>query len=88
MILQNQDDLGFINDLDNGVHFYPEWTNRNGDIWIKAIEAIDFIHLINSSVQSEIDGELRTFLNKLNVDDNTVLELVYLKKDTDDRTKK
>ena len=88
MILHNQDDLGFSNDIDNGSNFYPEWTNRNGNIWIKAIEAIDFIHLNNSSVQSEIDGELRAFLNRLQVDDNTVLEIVYLKIDTDDRKKK
>ena len=81
MILQNQDDLGFINDIDNGSHFYPEWTNRSGNIWIRAIEAIDFIHLNSPSVQSKIVGELRTFLNKLQADDNTVLEIVYLKND-------
>jgi len=79
ILLPNKDNLGFSNDIDGGCRFYPEWTNRNGNIWIKAIEAIDFIGLHNSLEKTEIGEELKAFLNNLQMDDNTVLELVYLK---------
>lgn len=80
MVLPDPSNMGFINDLDNGSNFYPEWTNRKGNIWIKAIEAIDFINLHNSLPNKDFDENLKNFLSELQIDDNTVLELVYLKK--------
>ena len=41
MILSDKDNLGFINDIDGGSNFYPEWTNRKGSIWIKSIEQLN-----------------------------------------------
>jgi hypothetical protein len=79
MSLSDQDNLGFINDLDNGINFYPAWTNKEGNIWIKAIEAIDFIKLHNSLSKQDFDGNLKNFLPELQIEDNTVLELVFLK---------
>lgn len=79
MVLHDPYNLGFINDLDNGSNFYPEWTNRKGNIWIKATEAIDFINLHNSLSNKDFDANLKSFLSELQIDDNTVLELVYLK---------
>jgi hypothetical protein len=80
MILSDKDNLGFINDIDGGSNFYPEWTNRKGNIWIKAIEAIDFIKIHNSLQQKVFGEELKHCLTQLQMDDNTVLEIVYLKK--------
>ena len=79
MTLSDPDNLGFINDLDNGINFYPAWTNREGNIWIKAIEAIDFINLHKSLSKQDFDENLSSFLSGLQIDDNTVLEFVYIK---------
>jgi hypothetical protein len=79
MTLSDPDNLGFINDLDNGINFYPSWTTREGNIWINSIEAIDFINLHKSLSKQDFDENLSSFLSGLQIDDNTVLEFVYIK---------
>lgn len=78
---------GFINDLDGGAAFYPNWTNRTGDIWITSDDAINFK---KKNCMEALEGtgvkffqkkvELRKLAEELNDDDNPVLTLVYLKK--------
>jgi hypothetical protein len=79
--------FGFINDLDGGINFFPQYTNRNGDTWIMYQEAIDFMknleaNNINSS--NNLDPvkkrKLRKFVDDLQPDDNPVLMILYLKK--------
>lgn len=78
---------GFINDLDGGADFYPNWTNRTGDIWIISDDAINFRKKNSSEVMEGRDARyppkkeaLRKLAEELNDDDNPVLTLVYLKK--------
>jgi len=78
---------GFINDMDGGADFYPNWTNRNGDIWITSDDAIDFRKKNNPEVLQGREArypskkeELRKLAEGLKDDDNPVLTLVYLKK--------
>ena len=81
------DNLGFINDLDGGINYYPYWTNRTGNIWILYDDAYSFKEkhtekfLASSVVRyPEMKEKLKTFLNNLKQDDNPVLKIVYLKK--------
>lgn len=82
--------VGFINDIDGGVNYYPKWTNRTGDIWIDYDEAIDFKNehsedflSKSNAVYPERKENLIKFLGTLNIDDNPVLKVVYLKKKRD-----
>lgn len=82
-------DKGFINDLDGGDSFYPYYTNRTGDIWIIEEDAFSFKEKISpefldNSVAShpEMKEKLKTFTDNLKQDDNPVLKIVYLKKNT------
>jgi len=78
---------GFINDLDGGSGYFPDCTNRAGDIWIAEEDAFDFKAKHNEEFMSktiaihpEMREKLRTFLIDLKPDDNPVLKIVYLKK--------
>jgi hypothetical protein len=85
--LDNDLDIGFINDLDGGVNYYPKWTNNSGDIWIdwddafnfKKVHNKDFLSISNAAYPDR-KKDLTEFLNYLNEDDNPVLKIVYLKK--------
>ena len=79
--------IGFINDLDGGKNYYPDWNNRRGDIWIAVEDAYSFKEhytnelLSNSDVTRSRNNEmLRVFCDNLEQDDNPVLKIVYLKK--------
>lgn len=87
MVFPKKNDIGFKNDLDGGMPFFPEWTNRKGNTWIQLVDAIDFINghsedSISSSktFQPQMRASLKTFINDLEIDDNPVLKIVYLKK--------
>jgi hypothetical protein len=86
-MLTDKNSFGFINDLDGGANYYPKWTNRAGDIWIVYDDAFDFKKMHNEALLSKSNAvypdrkkDLRQFLNTLNIDDNPVLKVVYLKK--------
>ena len=87
MVFPTKNDVGFKNDLDGGMPFLPEWTNRNGNTWIQLVDVIDFINghsedSLSSSktFQLPMRASLKTFINDLKIDDNPVLKIVYLKK--------
>jgi len=79
--------MGFINDLDGGINFYPYWTNREGNIWIGYEDAFTFIEKHNEEFLSgsvaafpEMKEKLKFYLNGLKPDDNPVLKIVFLKR--------
>jgi hypothetical protein len=82
-----EDQRGLINDLDGGSSFFPEWTNKEGDIWISCNDAIDFKEKQSdeflsksTAIYPEMKEKLRTLIKDLKPDDNPVLRIVYLKK--------
>jgi len=84
---EDPDNPGFINDLDGGENFYPFYTNRAGDIWVVNNDALSFKEnhtpeLLNKStaLDPKLKEKLKTFTDNLNLDDNPVLKIVYLKK--------
>lgn len=83
----NDMEIGFVNDIDGGVNYYPKWTNNSGDIWIDWDDAFDFKKVHNKDFLSKSNAiypdrkeDLREFLSSLKEDDNPVLKIVYLKK--------
>lgn len=79
--------INFKNDLDGGVNFYPSWTNFSGDIWVSSVNALDLINLTKDSGQSKTSitqpqkrSNLIEILDILDIEDNPVLMMVYLKK--------
>lgn len=79
--------VNFINDFDGGVNFYPSWTNFSGDIWFSSINALDLINQTkdsgqskNSITQPQKRSNLNEILDVLDIEDNPVLMMVYLKK--------
>lgn len=80
------DNFGFIDDLSGGPHFYPVDTNKEGDIWIFSISAMEFKRKYGME-QQVADGEsIPPFskerlevANKIKDDDNPVIILVFLK---------
>ncbi|MDX9946672.1 MAG: 6-bladed beta-propeller [Bacteroidales bacterium] len=87
MSFEEDDKAGFINDLDGGQRFFPFWTNREGDIWIDFIEALDLKTQYtddflkdNDAVNPATRETLIDFIKNLQADDNPVLRIVYLKK--------
>lgn len=76
-------DLGFINDIDNGMNFYPDWTNREGNIWIDQIDAVKFINEHSQKAISDSNltskSNINQILKKVKGTDNPILRLVYLK---------
>jgi len=79
--------LNFINDIDGGANLYPMWTDFSGDIWITPINALDLINLMEDSGQSKNPitqpqkrSNLNEILDVLDIEDNPVLMMVYLKK--------
>ena len=76
----------FRNDLDGGIDFFPAFTNRKGDIWVRSISAFDFktqhiqkLQESTKAVSPEQKQKLMHFLENLKEDDNPVLIMVYLK---------
>ncbi len=87
MSFAEDEKAGFINDLDGGHPFFPFWTNREGDIWIDFVEALDLKTQYaddflkdNDAVNPGSKKKLMDFINNLQPDDNPVLRIVYLKK--------
>jgi hypothetical protein len=87
MLTGEDDAYGFINDIDGGINFYPKWTNREGDIWIDYLDAFSFKKYHNDELLSKSESvdpdkkeELKKFLKTLEITDNPVLKVVYLKK--------
>ncbi len=83
----NQDNMGFINDLDGGEYFYPSCTNRDGNIWIECVDAFSFKEKHSYEFLSRSVGlnpgmkeRLLSFRDSLKQDDNPILKIVYLKK--------
>ncbi len=77
--------LKIPNDLDGGISFFPEFTNREGTIWICTLSAVDYREEIKA-LADKGKIELRNKSNKavalyntLTDDDNPVVVLVYLK---------
>ena len=86
-MLPDKNRFGFIYDLDGRAYYYPQWTNRAGDRWIIYYDAFDSKKMHNEALLSKSNAvypyrkeDLRQFLNTLNIDDNPVLKVVYLKK--------
>ena len=84
--MNNKYKAGFINDLDGGQQFFPIWTNREGDIWIDFVEAIDMksrpavdFSGVNATFDPIKKQKLLNFVGGLQPDDNPVLRIVYLK---------
>ena len=87
MSFAEDDKAGFINDLDGGQRFFPLWTNREGDIWIDFVQAIDLKTQYTDDFLKDNDAvnpgsreKLIDFITDLQADDNPVLRIVYLKK--------
>jgi hypothetical protein len=83
---RNDTEIGFVNDIDGGVNFYPKWTNNSGNIWIDWEDAFEFKNVLNKEFLSKSNAVypdrkegLIEFLNSLKEDDNPVLKIVYLK---------
>jgi hypothetical protein len=79
--------MGLKNDIDGGINFFPQFTDRNGKIWIMTSEANDFKTEIEHrflSGQNNLDPlrkrKLKVFADSLHSEDNPVLMIVYLKK--------
>ncbi len=86
MLANGEENFGFINDIDGGVKYYPKWTNKAGNIWIDYDDAFKFKKnhdedlLSNSiAVYPERKDKLKSFLKNLEIGDNPVLKIVYLK---------
>jgi hypothetical protein len=85
-MLEDPQNLGFVNDIDGGINFYPYYTNREGDIWIINEDAYSFKQkqspdYLSQSISISRDNKekLKTFIQKIKEDDNPVLRIVYLK---------
>jgi hypothetical protein len=90
MALPGQNKAGFVNDLDGGQQYFPIWTNREGDIWIDFVEAIDMksrpavdFSGVNATIDTIKKQKLLNFVGGLQPDDNPVLRIVYLKQAPD-----
>jgi hypothetical protein len=88
-MMEDPDNPGFINDLDGGVNIYPYYNNREGNIWISIEDAYSFKEkhspeFMDKSVAlyPEMKEKLKTFTNNLKQDDNPVLKIVYLRKNS------
>lgn len=86
-MLEDSQNLGFINDLDGGINFYPYYTNRSGDIWVNNEDAYSFKEKHSSDylkqsifISPEKKEKLNSFTQKVKEDDNPVLRIIYLKK--------
>ncbi len=86
-MIEDPNNRGFINDLDGGENYFPDYTNRKGDIWITSEDAYSFKEkhspeFLDKSIaiNPEMKENLKTFTNNLKQDDNPVLKIVYLKK--------
>ncbi len=77
--------LKIPNDLDGGISFYPEFTNREGNIWISTITALEYLQEIKElAKKGKIDLSKKSnravaLYNQLKEEDNPVVMLVYLK---------
>jgi hypothetical protein len=77
--------LKIPNDLDGWISFFPEFTNREGNIWICTLSALDYREEIKGlAAKGKIDLTKKTnravaLYNKLTDDDNPVVVLIYLK---------
>lgn len=77
--------LKIPNDLDGGISFYPEFTNREGNIWICSVSALDYREEMKELAKkgkvdlSKKSNRAVALYNKLKEDDNPVIILVYLK---------
>jgi hypothetical protein len=77
--------LKITNDLDSGVSFYPEFTNREGTVWISSMSALDYLEEIKElAKKGNLDLKKKSnravaLYNQLKEDDNPIIMLVYLK---------
>ncbi|MBA7551085.1 hypothetical protein ES705_43620 [subsurface metagenome] len=84
-VVVNVYDIGFKNDLDGGLDFYPRWINLKGDVWIAAYNSFELKSELTKSRQShnakypEKHKSLIQLANKLNETDNPVLVIVHVK---------
>jgi len=86
-MLEDRDNLGFINDIDGGKNFYPYYTNRLGNMWVisqdaysfKEDHSADFLDT-STAISQEMKDKLISFTNGLAQDDNPVIKILYLKK--------
>jgi len=78
--------LKIPNDLDGGGAFYPQFTNREGNIWICPVTALDYLDEIKElAKKGKIDLNKKSnravaLYHQLKEEDNPVIILVYLKK--------
>lgn len=86
-MLEDPENLGFVNDLDGGINFYPYYTNREGDIWVINEDAFNFKqkqsndYLSQStSISQKNKDKLKYLIQEVKEDDNPILRIVYLKK--------
>jgi len=81
----NVSDIGFKNDFDGGLDFYPRWVNLRGDVWIAAYNSFELKSELTKSRQShnakypEKHKSLIQLADKLNENDNPVLMIVHVK---------
>ncbi|MFA6127734.1 MAG: 6-bladed beta-propeller [Bacteroidales bacterium] len=78
--------LKIPNDLDGGISFYPQFTNREGNIWICTVTALDYREEMKElAKKGKIDLSKKSnrsvaLYNQLKEEDNPVIVLVYLKR--------
>ena len=84
-VIVNVYDIGFKNDLDGGLYFYPRWVNLKGDVWIAAYNSFELKSKLTKNQQSlnakypEKHKSLIQLANKLNENDNPVLMIAHVK---------
>jgi hypothetical protein len=81
------DDFGFTDDLSGGPSFYPNWTNKEGDIWIACYSSSEFRERYGSNQYQTEQALAAPFANErikvaesLTDDSNPVIIMVHLKK--------
>jgi len=78
--------LKIPDDIDGGLAFYPEFTNRQGNIWMSTITALDYLEEMRELAKSgKIDlkntqNRAVALYHQLKEEDNPVVVLVYLKR--------
>jgi hypothetical protein len=77
--------LKIPNDLDGGISFYPQFTNREGNIWICTVTALDYREGMKElAKKGQVDLNKKSnravaLYNQIKEEDNPIIMLVYLK---------
>ena len=81
----NMQELGFKNDIDGGLNFFPSWFNLKGDLWIKAYDAIELKDQLDKIKQAKgvkypnRQKALIKLIENLKYTDNPVIAIAHVK---------